>query len=74
MFIILVSEDTITNNLESIDIQNLPFEINDDDLITSVLTPSSLIMYKSNTTVDGMCQIVFKIYFLKTSTSLNIDY
>ncbi|KAF0704273.1 Uncharacterized protein FWK35_00030375, partial [Aphis craccivora] len=46
------SEDTITNNLESIDIQNLPFEINDNDLITSILTPSSLIMYKSNTTVD----------------------
>lgn len=74
MFIILVSEDTITNNLESIGIQNLPFEINDDDLITSVLTPSSLTMYKSNTTVDGMFQIMFKIHFLKTSTSLNIDY
>lgn len=53
MFIILVSEDTTIDNIGCIDIQSLPFEIMDDK--TSVLIPSTLIMYASNTMIDGMC-------------------
>jgi len=60
MFIILVSEDTTTDNIGCIDIQSLPFEIGDN---SSVLIPSSLIMYESNTIIESMCQLVFNTFF-----------
>jgi len=62
MFIILVSEDTISDDARCINIQNLPFEMDDD---TSVLIPSSLIMYESNTIINCMIQLVLKIHFYK---------
>lgn len=61
MFIILVSEDTTTDDIgHSIDIQSLPFEIDDN---SSVLMPSSLIMYESNAIIESMCQLVFNRFF-----------
>lgn len=59
---ILVSENTISDDIECINIQNLPFEMDND---TSVLIPSSLIMYESNTIINGMFQLLLKIHFYK---------
>lgn len=61
MFIILVSEDMITesDDVGSINIHSLPFEIDG----TSTLIPSSLIMYDSNTVIDGTCQLVSSNFF-----------
>jgi hypothetical protein len=61
IFIILVSEDTISDDVGCINIQNLPFEMDDD---TSVVIPS-LIMYESNTIINGMIQLVLNIHFYK---------
>lgn len=59
---ILVSENTISDDIECINIQNLPFEMDND---TSVLIPSSLIMYESNTIINGMFQLLLKIHLFK---------
>jgi hypothetical protein len=61
MFIILVSKDTISDNIGCINTQNLPFEMDDDTL---VVIPS-LIMYESNTIINGMIQLVLNIHFYK---------
>jgi len=62
MFIILDSEDITTDNVGCIDIQSLPFEM--DDNVSGLITPS-LIMYECNTLIDGKCQLVLNNFFYK---------
>lgn len=62
MFIILVSEDITTDNVGCIDIQSLPFEMEDN---ASGLIPPPFIMYECNTLIDGKCQVVLNTFFHK---------